>query len=72
MVPFNLEPILLKLEGGRYVSPILPLGLVDILADRKTGNRRGVGGAGRAERQRTGIGIGTGAITTKLSRLFFA
>ena len=32
MVPFMLDPILLKLEGGRYVGLILPGTLTDLLA----------------------------------------
>ena len=30
-VPFNLDPILLDMEGGRYVGPILPGVLKDLI-----------------------------------------
>ena len=31
-VPFSLEPILVYLEGGRYIGPILPVYLADIVS----------------------------------------
>ena len=34
-VPFSLEPILVDLEGGRYIGPILPASLADLV----TGSR---------------------------------
>ena len=34
-VPFSLEPILVKLEEGRYISPILPASLADLVAGRR-------------------------------------
>ena len=33
-VPFFLEPILVELEGGRYIEPILPTSLADLVAGR--------------------------------------
>ena len=33
-VPFSLEPILVELEGGRYIGPILPDTLADLVAGR--------------------------------------
>ena len=41
-VPFLLEPILEDLEGGKYVIPILPISLAEIL--QKTGGRGSSGG----------------------------
>ena len=34
-VPFSLEPILVKLEGGRYIGPILSAALADLVAGRR-------------------------------------
>ena len=34
-VPFYLKPILVDLEGGRYIDQILPDSLVDIIAGRR-------------------------------------
>ena len=31
-VPFYLEPILVDLEGGRYIGPILPAALADLVS----------------------------------------
>ena len=42
-VPFSLEPILAELEGGRHVSPILPLALGELVSRP---NWRGGGGGG--------------------------
>ena len=48
--PFSLEPILVDLEGGRYICPILPALLVDLAAGRRLAGRSvpksGVGGCG--------------------------
>ena len=33
-VPFSLEPILVELEGGRYIGPILPAALADLVSGR--------------------------------------
>ena len=38
-IPFMLEPILPKIEGGRYMGPILTV----ILSDRLVGRRPGSG-----------------------------
>ena len=35
MVTFSSEPILVKLEGGRYVGPLLPDTLVDLVSGRR-------------------------------------
>ena len=34
--PFSLESILVDLEGGRYIGPILPASLADLVAGRRT------------------------------------
>ena len=45
-VPSMLEPILLELEGGRYLGPILLGVLAFLLAVRRPGDTRG-GNSGR-------------------------
>ena len=34
-VPFSLETILVDLEGGRYIGPILPVSLANLLTGRR-------------------------------------
>ena len=50
IVPFSLEPILVYLERGHYIGPILPASLVDLIIGRRTAGgsapRGGVGGGG--------------------------
>ena len=50
-VPFSLEQILVEMEGGRYIGPILPVSLADIIT-----GRRSVGGGG----PKSGGGGGSG------------
>ena len=49
-VPFSLKPIMVKLEGGRYIVPILPTSLSELVAntDGRGGDSvsRGGGGGG--------------------------
>ena len=48
-VPFFLEPILVDLEGGRYIGPILPASLANLVAGRRPAGRsapKGDGGGG--------------------------
>ena len=46
-VPFSLKPILVELEGGRYIGPILPAALADLVAGRRpTGGSTPKGGGG--------------------------
>ena len=33
-VPFSLEPIVVEMEGGRYISPILPASQAKLVAVR--------------------------------------
>ena len=33
--PFYLEPILVKMEGGRYIVPILPASIDDLVTGRR-------------------------------------
>ena len=40
-VPFSLEPILLELEVGRYVGPLLPLPLEELVSGRRGGSNDG-------------------------------
>ena len=35
VVPFSLEPILVNLEVGRYIGPILPVSLVELVGGRR-------------------------------------
>ena len=44
-VPFLLEPILLELEGGHYVGPILPMPLAGLASGRRGGDSSGSGGS---------------------------
>ena len=62
-VPFSLEPILVELEGGRYIGPILPAALADLVSGRRPAGgsapkgEGGVGGSGSggggAQKQKT-------------------
>ena len=47
-VPFSLEQILVKLEGGRYIGPILPVSLFDLVTGRWSvgGGAPKIGGGG--------------------------
>ena len=47
-VPFSLEPILVELEGGRYIGPILPAALADLVSGRRlaSGSDQKGGGGG--------------------------
>ena len=46
-VPFSLKPIMFELEGGRYISPILPASLDDLLVGRRpAGGSASKGGSG--------------------------
>ena len=47
-IPFSLEPIMVVLEEGRYVGPILPGPLADLLTGRcaEGGNGSGIGSVG--------------------------
>ena len=46
-VPFSLEPILVELDGGRYIGPILPATLADLVSGRRpAGGSAAKGGGG--------------------------
>ena len=45
--PFLLDPILVDLEGGRYVGPILTVPLADLLAGQRLDGVCGNSGGGR-------------------------
>ena len=50
-IPFSLEPILVELEGGRYIVPILPISLAKLIAGRRSagvGATRGGSVGGRS------------------------
>ena len=62
-VPFSLEPILVELEGGRYIGPILPDALADLVAGRRpAGGSAPKGGGGSGS---SGSGSGSGVHKTK-------
>ena len=48
-IPFSLKPIMFELEGGRYIVPILPASLADLVAntDGRGGDGVSRGGVGR-------------------------
>ena len=48
-VPFLLEPILLELEGGRYVGPLFPLPLAELVSRRRGGNGCNCGSVGTGD-----------------------
>ena len=58
--PFTLEPILLELDSGCYVGPILPGILADLLAGRRPGGGDRSGGGGISSGGSGGIVIGGG------------
>ena len=39
--PFYLEPILVKMEGGRYLNPILPVSMADLVVGRRSSDGGG-------------------------------
>ena len=45
-VPFSLDTILLKMEGGHYVGPLLPLPLTELVSGRCDGSNSGNAGGG--------------------------
>ena len=62
-VPFSLEPILIKLEGGRYIGPILPAALAELVAGRRPAGgsaQKGGGGGGGSGGGGGGGGGGSG------------
>ena len=59
-VPFLVEPILIDMEGGRYMGPLLTATLAEIISTRRDGG----GGSGR----RNGRGGGSGGVSGGGSR----
>ena len=55
-VPFSLKPILVDLEGGRYIGLILPISLTNLV----TGRRSAVSGVPRNGDGSSGVGGGNG------------
>ena len=55
-VPFSLDPILLKLEGGHYVGPLLPLPLADLVSGRRDSDSDGTGVSGSGSNSKGGKG----------------
>ena len=57
-VPFSLEPILLDMKGERYVGPLLPATLAELVSGRcGGGNINGGGGSGSGGSGRSGGNI---------------
>ena len=57
-VPFSLEPILVYLEGGRYIGPILPASLADLIVRRRpAGGSAPKGGSDSGNGGSSGDGI---------------
>ena len=62
-VPFSLKPILVELEGGRYIGPILPAALADLVSGRRPAGgsaQKGGGGGGSGSGGSDGGGSGGG------------
>ena len=59
-VPFSLKPILLELESGRYVGPLLPLPLTELVSGRH-GDGGGNDGGGSGGNRKCGKGEGHGS-----------
>ena len=59
-VPFSLEPILVKLEGGRYIVPILLAALADLVAGRQPAGGSAPKGGGGGSGGSNGGGGGSG------------
>ena len=59
-VPFLVEPILLKLEGGRYVEPLLTDTLVELVNERHGGDGIIGDASGNSDRGGDGNGVGSG------------
>ena len=38
-VPFSLKPIMVEMERGRYIDPILPASLADLVTGRRPAGR---------------------------------
>ena len=62
-VPFFLNPILVELEGRRYVSLILPIPLADLLVGRRMEGGSGNGGGGSGSGGSGGTGGGRSSIS---------
>ena len=58
-VPFLVEPILLDLEGGRYVGLLIPANLVDLVSMRRVDGRNGGSGNGGGSSGRSSRGGGS-------------
>ena len=59
-VVFYLEPIMVDLEGGCYMGPILMVTLTDLPAGRWTKGGNGIGGSGSDDSGGGGGGGGSG------------
>ena len=59
-VPFSLEPILVELEGGRYIGPILPAALADLVSGRRPEGGSAAKGGGGGGNGGNGGGGGSG------------
>ena len=62
---FSLEPILVDLEGGRYISPILSISLVDLVPGRRSADSGAPKGSGRSINGGGRSGSGSGVSGNK-------
>ena len=60
-ISFTLDPILLKMEGGHYIDPIIPGPVSDIFAVRRSGGggAKGGGSGAAATVEKVGTSRGT-------------
>ena len=65
--PFSLEPILVELEGGQYVGPILPVALRDLVSRANDRGGGGGGSGGGSSGSSGGSGGGGGSTATKIN-----
>ena len=59
-VIFTLYPILLKMEGGSYVGPLIPGNIMNLLSEQRSGGSRGGGGSISSGGISSGSGGGKG------------
>ena len=72
IVPFSLKPILVDLEGGRYIGQILPVSLADLVAGRGSAyegapKSGGGGGGSRAKKTLSKMSATGGTTQVKVS-----
>ena len=63
-VPFSLDPILVKLEGGRFVGTILPMHIADLVSIGGRGGLRSSGSGRENGSKLSGRGGGSASAST--------